>query len=346
MIVGNWLWSHYEDSFSRGLSALGVQVEKIQISQYFSGRFGKLQSAIPAFGPALLKVNKRVVDEAKKIRPDYTLFWRPTHIVTTTLLKLRGANVRTISYNNDDPFGPSTHGNVPWHHHFLWRLYLRSLPNYDLNFFYRKVNCEEAKKHGAKHAAILLPYFLPWQDKPMELTKTEQKCYDTDVVFAGHFEPDGRDESLYLLQAAGIKVKVWGGKEWARSELVSSLNNGMPIRPANGLEYRKAISGAKVCICFLSKLNRDKYTRRCFEIPAMGRVLLAERTDELTKLFKEDEEASFFSSKGELIQKAKWLLGRPDARERIAKGGLRRVWADHHDVVSRADQFLAELGAR
>ena len=69
--------------------------------------------------------------------------------------------------------------------------------------------------------------------------------------------------------------------------------------------------------------------------------MLAERTDDLIQFFKEDEEACFFSSPEELVSKAQWLISNPVIRERIAQSGLRRVWADGHDVESRASDFLA-----
>ena len=96
-------------------------------------------------------------------------------------------------------------------------------------------------------------------------------------------------------------------------------------------------------MCFLSKLNRDTYTRRCFEIPACGKVMLAERTDDLVQFFKEDEEACFFSTTEELVRKAQWLIDNPDIRERIAQAGLRRVWADGHDAETRANMFLEPI---
>ena len=117
----------------------------------------------------------------------------------------------------------------------------------------------------------------------------------------------------------------------------------VPIVPAEGDAYGKALCGAKVCLCFLSKLNRDTYTRRCFEIPACGKVMLAERTDDLMQFFKEDEEACFFSSPEELVLKAQWLINSPDIRECIAQAGLRRIWADGHDVARRAKYFLSEV---
>jgi spore maturation protein CgeB len=142
---------------------------------------------------------------------------------------------------------------------------------------------------------------------------------------------------------AEIQVKIWSGGDWPRQILGNLYNHLQPIEPVLGNDYPKALCGAKICLAFLSKLNRDTYTRRCFEIPACGRLMLAERTDDLQKLFKEDEEACFFSSNEELVQKVRWLLANPEIRERIAAAGLQRVWADGHDVASRARQFLQAL---
>ena len=292
------------------------------------------------------RLNRDVIDTAKKQQPVFVLFWRPTHIWPSTIKRLTKMGLHTASYNNDDPFGPKAHGNVPWRHHFLWYWYLQCLPFFDLNFFYRKINCEEAITLGAKHAELLLPYFMPWKDRPVKLSEAESQRFQTDVVFVGHYEPDGRELSLRALVEAGIKVKLWGGGYWTRAVLGDLYDRLEPIIPAEGDDYANALCGAKICLCFLSKLNRDTYTRRCFEIPACGGLLLAERTDDLLRFFKEDEEACFFSSKEELVQKAKWLLQHNLEREKIANAGLRRVWTDGHDVNSRAKQFIDAVHAQ
>ena len=341
LIVGAWAWPQYEEAFARGLRTCNIEVSAFTTSDYFRGFWGRIQQTIPLPGPALLGLNAAVISEVNKKAPDFVLFWRPTHIRPQTIRLLTGLGVKTASYNNDDPFGPQAHGNVPWHHHFLWHWYIKCLSLFNYNFFYRKINCVEAKAFGAKHAEVLLPYFMPWQDHPVQLNLAEQGRYETAVVFVGHYEPDGREESIRALVTAGIRVKIWGGPYWSRALLGDMYDNLSPIAPVEGAEYAKALCGAKVCLCFLSKLNRDTYTRRCFEIPSCGKVMLAERTDDLMLLFKEDEEACFFSSPEELVRKARWLINNPDIRERIAQAGLCRVWADGHDVASRAKYFLS-----
>lgn len=345
LIVGAWAWPQYEEAFAQGLRDSGVEVSAVSTSKFFKGFWGRIQQSIPFPGVALLILNRLVVEAVKVQKPDLVLFWRPTHVLPTTISKIKKMGVQTASYNNDDPFGPQAHGNVPWHHHFLWHWYIKCLPKFDYNFFYRKINCEEAKEHGARHADVLLPYFIPSQDRPMQLAASEVERYETEVVFVGHYEPDGRAGSLRALVSAGIRVKLWGGHYWSRAVLGDLYDRFEPVVPAEGDAYGKALCGAKVCLCFLSKLNRDKYTRRCFEIPAYGKVMLAERTDILMQFFKEDEEACFFSTPEELVFKAKWLINNPDVRTRIAQAGLQRVWSDGHDVSTRAKQFLEALSS-
>ena len=343
LIVGSWTWPQYEQAFARGLRENGIEVKGLSKRDFFAGFLGRVQTQLVFPGLAMWRYNKAVITVCNKFKPDFVLFWRATHIWPSTIKQLSIMGVQTGSYNNDDPFGPKVHGKVPWHHHFLWFWYLRCIPFYDKNFFYRKINCEEAIAHGAKHAEVLLPYFMPWQDRPKKLFGEDVLRFQTDVVFVGHYEPDGRELSLRVLAEAGIKVKLWGGSSWTSAVLGDLWSKLAPITKAEDDNYAKALSGAKICLCFLSKLNRDTYTRRCFEIPACGGLMLAERTDDLMMFFKEDEEACFFSSKEELVQKVQWLLLNPQKRELIAAAGLRRVWADGHDVNSRTQQFIIRL---
>lgn len=343
MIAGQWRWPQYEEAFARGLRDNGVEVIELRLGRHFAGPLGRLQKAVALAGPAAMGAGRAIVAAARRARPDFVLFWRPTHILSRTLRALRRLGVATISYNNDDPFSPGLADEPGWHRRSHWRLYLKALPLFDFNFFYRPVNCEEAKARGARHADLLLPYFLPWQERPVELSSEEMQRFGADVAFIGHFEDDGRDRDILALSALGISVRVWGDATWAESALKDSGAVPWPITTVVGEDYAKALSGAQLCLCYMSKLNRDGYTRRCFEIPATGRAMLAERTAELSSLFQEDVEACFFSSRDELVRTARRLLDNEQDRQRIAEAGRRRVWVDGHDVSSRARQFVAQL---
>ena len=127
MIVGSWSWPIYEESFSRALTSHGASIYPFSTSKFFQGSIGQKLTAIPIPSFPLFQLNCALVKEAQLVQPDWILFWRPTHILPRTLQKLRRLRFKLASYNNDDPFGPSIHGNVPYHHHYLWSHYLKCL---------------------------------------------------------------------------------------------------------------------------------------------------------------------------------------------------------------------------
>ena len=323
------------------LRNLGHDVIVFSISDYMKGFSGKLYTSLPFPGTTLFRINQDLLHTIKEHKADLFLSWRPTYLFPSTIQAINSLGVLTVSYNNDDPFKRKVFFNARWHQYFEWFWYLRTLRFYQRNFFFRKINLSEAKEYGAAHADVLMPYFIPEKDRPVTLTEAEKKRYSCDVVFVGHHEFDGREKHLQALVQSGLSVKLFGSKrQWTPQVLKDMYSYFSPIEFAEGDEYPKALSGAKVCLAFLSKRNRDPYTTRCFEIPACGRVMLAERTDDLLELFEEDKEACFFSDTNELVTKAKWLVENPDIADSIAQAGLRRVWADGHDVDSRVAYFI------
>jgi spore maturation protein CgeB len=118
------------------------------------------------------------------------------------------------------------------------------------------------------------------------------------------------------------------------------LHHLAPVRQVWGENYNKALCGAKVALCFLSKLNQDTYTRRCFEIPATKTMLLSEHSDDLATLYREGVEAEFFRSGDELIAKLHRYVADEALRRSVAEAGYRRVVADGHDVISRMRQVI------
>jgi hypothetical protein len=335
----------YEQACAKALSRLGVSVSPFTWNGYFKGLAGRLQDKFPVPGPASLRLNRDLLRVAKQSSPEIFLIWRGTHILPATLRKLKKeVGAVLVSCINDDPWGPRAHDRAPWHHYFYWNLYLKCVAEYDIHFVYRPINVSEVLNQGAKEAYVLMPYYVPELHHNVRITETEKERYGCDVVFAGHYEPDGREKYLQALVGAGLHVRLFGGKYWTRKVLGPLAEYFGAIHPAEGAEYSKVLCAAKMCLCFLSKLNRDTYTRRCFEIPACGRLLLSERTKDLEHMFIEDKEAVFFSNPEELVKKALWLRGHPKDIDRIAQAGMLRVYAGDHSVDDRMKQMISILG--
>ena len=112
------------------------------------------------------------------------------------------------------------------------------------------------------------------------------------------------------------------------------------IVPLQYKDYNLAINGAKIALVFLSKLNNDTYTRRCFEIPATKTMMLSEFTNDLSSMFEEGVEAEYFRSKRELVDKINFYLKNDKERIKIGNNGNDRLLRSEHEAMDRCKQVL------
>ena len=138
------------------------------------------------------------------------------------------------------------------------------------------------------------------------------------MVFIGHWEPH-TERYISALRKAGLSVRVWG-YNWrkAKDPLLRY------VTPLPHEDYVRAISTAKIALCFLSRWNRNESTGRSFAIPAIGTFLLAERTAEHEFFYRDGQDAALFSDEKELVEKAGLYLEDGELRKSIAKNGLAR----------------------
>lgn len=342
LIAGDWEYAMYETAFAGALEALGCQIVKFKWSGYFESILGKVEAKWMLPGPQTWALNRDLLSCIASAHPDVLLIWRGTHIWPSTLAKAKTIGVKTLtSYNHDDFTGPESGAPVPRHHHLLWRNFIACVPYYNFHFVKRQSNINHLISLNSKNNEIMPMWFVPDIHKPLELSKDDLIKYSCDIAFVGHYEPDGRLDYIRALVRAGLHVRLYGDRYWTKQVLKELYKYFGMVYPVYGEEYSKALCGAKICLSILSKLNRDTYTRRCYEIPACGKLLLCEKTSELEKMFVDGDEAVFFSSPDDLVSKAKWLIANPLVANRISGAGLKRVWANGGDVKSRAAKFLS-----
>lgn len=347
LVVADWHGEIYAQAIYNGFLNLGVETHKFSWKEYFHNyQFSKdthtLSDKVKSFyykaqnkflvGPVIWKINRDLVEKSKEIKPDLIFIYRGTHIYPGTLKAIKDSvNCKIFGYNNDDPFSKK-------YKDYVWKHYKNSIGYYDHIFAYREKNIEDYKKSGFCRVSILRSYYRKEQNYFIEKQDNKYKC---DVVFIGHFENDGRDESIKYLIENHIDIKLFG-PEWHRSKYYDLFKKYMrgDIKPLNGKEYNLAINSAKIALVFLSKKNNDTYTRRCFEIPATKTMMMAEYTDDLNSMFEEGKEAEYFRNKDELLEKVKFYLASEEKLKEIGENGYKRVMNDGHEVIDRCKEVL------
>lgn len=345
LVAGDWHSELHEEAVYQALIQLRHAASKFSWHQYFkyigflsglASIFLRIQNKY-MFGPAVLKLNRDFLETVEREKPDIVFVYRGTHIYPRTLKRLHILlpNVVIVGYNNDDPFSP----HYP---KWMWRHFRSGIPEYDVMLAYRPQNVAELLAHGGKNVRLMRSWFISERNYPTKLSETETKRFKCDVVFIGHYENDGRLRYLEEVVRQGWNLKIFGpGYEWNKPLSQSPLLKGyVPVNLVWSDDYNKAICGAKIALCFFSKLNRDSYTRRCFEIPASGTVLLSEHSDDMSNMFLDGSEVALFRNLSEFKSEISKLLKDDESRTNMAIAGRARVLSDGHDVVSRTKEML------
>lgn len=327
LVVGPFSSVQRDASIAEGFRRAGCDVAECGYGDLlFSRRFFTRVQFRLAAGPVFDQLTQRVMEAANKFKPDVVLFRRPLEFSARMIRTLRAAHPAIYaSFNNDDPFSTAYRDR-------RWRTLRRAIPEFDVHFAFRACNLEQYRSAGARHVALWEPFYTPWLHIPA--VPAAPPAPDFHLLFAMHAEADERREALLSLLAAGIRVEVhsWNWAAVFGEAEAKRIDAKPPIWEA---DYVAAIGKAAATLCFFSKQNNDELTSRVFEIPAAGGLLLSWRTPRLEALFKDREEAFFFSTTDELLSIVQQLARDPHAVDAAKQRGQQRLLSSRHSVVDR-----------
>ena len=231
-----------------------------------------------------------------------------------TLSALKRYSQWSLAYVNDDPFGRRDKRR--------FSSFRQAVKHYDMIAVCRRPNVEEAYAAGAPKVILVVLSADEIAHARLDLTSEEKSAWASEVAFIGTWMPE-RGPFISRMLKLGAPVAVYGNM-WQEAPEWPAIRQAWRGPGLLGPDYVKAVQCAKVCLGLLSKGNRDLHTRRSAEIPYIGSVLCAERTEEHIAMYKEDEEAVFWDTPEECAQKCFALLGDEERRRRIAEAGHRR----------------------
>lgn len=291
-----------------------------------------------AAGPTVDRLNRDLLRMAAEEKPDLLWTDKLLWMRPKTLDRMRAMDVATVSYMIDNPFGPRQDPG--------WRLYMKDIPHYDLHVVQRDKNIRDYRQRGARDVIKIQTAYEPtihfpppdgWSDKDR----------DRGVSFIGT-PYDQRAATLDKLSQQGLPVALSGNaRAWQRSLAPEAFTRIYCEGELYGQQYREAIWRSKINLSFITHSNLDEFVHKSFEIAGCGSFLLAERSEGHLQRFREDEEAVFFSSYDELVEKIRRYLPDEQARRRIAAAGQARALRDgyHNDhqvslIIDRAQEIV------
>ncbi|MBT8763367.1 glycosyltransferase [Desulfohalobiaceae bacterium Ax17] len=286
------------------------------ISRYLQHQINRIDYHLTDWRIDPWRVNSRLLTLLDR-EQDYQALWleRALMVRPATLKKIaqRWPHLVIAGYSPDDQMNPANHS----------RIYLKSIPLYDVLFTNKTFNVSDLYDIGARSVVFVKNGFDPDTHRPVPLTSEERERFGAQVSFVGTFE---RERAEYLRIIAEMKIctiKVWGN-DWNKMKNPGALKSCIQGIAVYGDDYARVICASNINLCFLRKANRDQVTTRSVEIPACGGFMLAERTDEHLALFAEDREAAYFVFVEEMNAKVKYYLEHPKKRHEIAKAGRQR----------------------
>lgn len=273
--------------------------------------------------------NERLLDAVAAHRPDIVLVDNSKVIARETLERIRRVGVFHLVYYSPDDIVARHNLSIPLK---------RTLPKWDSVCTTKTFNVPELASLGAQRPLLIGKAFDPQLHKPMSADQVGPEYEHFDAVFIGAYERE-RCRSINALAESGCAVVVYGAEEgrWRRYQLRPTIELR---RSVFGQDYVAAWHVGKVALCFLRKISRDRITQRTMEIAAIGRPMVAERTEEHDQHFQVGSEYLGFCSDDELVQRVRELLKDESMRLAIGAAARQRCLESGYSTVDRARQML------
>ncbi len=283
-------------------------------------------------GPIVYRVNRTLLEEVRRHKPDVVWFDKPTLFTAPTIQAIRGAGALTVCYNQDNPFGPRNDG--------CWYQFRKVFRLFDLHCLFRQADVVRYTEWGLNFIKLLFSYESSIHFPPTAAWSDTERT--RDVSYIGHPHEERPQFLLALAENYGLPVSI-DGNGWQLTFTEDQLRRYVRHGHLLGDAYREHIWKSRINLSFVTRSNEDDIAHKSVEIAACRGFLLALRTEGHQAIFEEGREAIFFSSVEECADKCRYYLGRPDLREAIALGGRERVVRSGYDNDTQLGRVLDRL---
>ncbi len=262
----------------------------------------------------LKRLNRKMVETARKTEPDLCLMVGGFRILKESLLELKKMGVQTAIWTSDVPldFTPV----------------IETSPLYDHIFCAGTEAIEVLNKNGI-HKAVWLPYACdPDYQKPIELTKKEKKQYSNDLVFIGAFYPNRWD---ILKELEDYNLRIWG-PNWKMAVGADKKNIAVEDIKIDVKEWVKIYNASKIALVIHyqdRKTPSFQASPKVYEALACKCFVLVDRQKDIFSIFEDGKHLVSFKNINDLKKKIDYFLNHSKERKKIAAQGYQEVLKKH-----------------
>ena len=282
------------------------------IDGYESLKFKKL--GIKIFVHITPKIFETIINKyiLSRIKKKYDLIYvKSGELIGKKLItELKRRAKKIVFFCNDNPFVSRDKNR--------WKLFHSSAKYFDLIAYQDPSRIKPSNNRGIKSFLVLPPYDINIHKRKTNLNKKKN-----DVVFIGTWSDE---KSLFLQKIIrlGLDVKIFGSR-WDKDPNFSKLKKNISLGHLKFKKYSNVIRSAKIALCLFEKKNKDTITARSIEIPAIGTLMVSERTKTMKVNFVENKEVIFFNNPNECVKKCNYYLRNDNKSSKIAKRGNLKV---------------------
>lgn len=315
---------------------LGLSVELVDERALFDtgSRVRRTLTLWTRLTPQVFAFNRAILAAARDFRPDVIWIEKGVNVFPRTMRTLRREHGGAVlAYHNTDDWRGRTQVL-----RFKWRFLFRALRLYDVHVTSNLHNVREMREAGLPRVHHMELAANPALSATTPISEEDRRRFAAPVGFIGHWE-EATERLLVHLLRGGVRLKIFGAN-WEKAEAREELSGACTYDFVWGDDYSRAVRCFDINLGIVSAQNRSHTATRTFQVPALGAFLLHERNELVTKYYREGEEAEFFSSADELLEKCRYYLAHPDERRRIADAGRRRCEESGYFETDRVRDVL------
>jgi len=316
-------------SYMRAFESLGYDchIVAFNVSRYM----GTAVKVHPAVETKYLEFKQRqLIQEMNKFNSDLLFVIKGYFLLPETIEKLRLAKInrKIICFNPDDPFSDIRGSSS--------KAIKDSIGHYDAYFIWHRALINRIREQGCKHV-----FYLPFAADLGIMDR--ENGHETREKYAVSFIGNSDKERRELINEIALNLGDFNERKAVFGYGWNNIDGFESHGQVLGQEYMSTMYESAINLNILRKQNKNSNNMRTFEIPAAGKFLLHEYSDEVVDFFKEGEEAEFFRSAGECAEKIKYYTKNSTVRQKIAAAGHQRLISSGYTYTNLARNINESL---